>query len=244
MSEEPKIFGVTKVHEDGSCYFVAPTGENLFFQALDEDFMALQQMPTFINLMPGEQRSCIGCHELRNNVPSITRSRPLALAHPPQTLVPQPGDAGPRMVHYATGVQATLDRHCVRCHSGEAPKGRLDLAGVPTEKFNRSHENLINRRLVSYADCRYGSSNFRAVGPLSRGSHLSKLTERIRKAPCKANLTREEFIRIVTWIDSNVPYYGTYRGKRSLRDKDDPEFRLPPRPDEACDRYGSLTSKQ
>jgi len=239
-----KIYGLAKVHKDGSCYFTVPPGENLFFQALDEDFMALQQMPTFINLMPGEQRACIGCHERRRNVPSVARGRPLALAHPPQTLMPQPGDTGPRMVHYATDVQATLDRHCVRCHSGEAPKGRLDLTGVPTEKFNRSHENLINRRLVSYADCRYGSSNFRAVPPLSRGSHLSKLTERIRRAPCKADLTREEFIRIVTWIDSNVPYYGTYRGKRSLRDKDDPEFRLPPRPDEARGRYGCLTSKQ
>jgi len=46
--------------------------------------------------------------------------------------------------------------------------------------------------------------------------------------PCKANLTREEFTRIVTWIDANVPYYGTYRGKRDLQDKDAPNFRLPP----------------
>jgi len=223
-----KIYGVAKVHEDGSCYFTAPPGENLFFQALDENYMALQQMPTFINLMPGENRSCIGCHENRRKAPNMARGMPQAMNHPPQTLAPQPGDTGPRMVHYPTDVQSILDKHCVRCHGGEKPKARLDLTGVPTHKYNRSHENLIRRRLVSFADCRYGSANFRAVPPLTRGSHLSKLTAQIRKEPCKTNLTREEFIRIVTWIDANVPYYGTYRGKRDPKYKDDPDFRPPP----------------
>ncbi len=44
----------------------------------------------------------------------------------------------------------------------------------------------------------------------------------------KADVSREEFIRIVTWIDANAPYYGTYQGKRDLKDKDDPEFRAQP----------------
>ena len=222
-----KIYGLAKVHKDGSCYFTVPPGKNLFFQALDENFMALQQMPTFINLMPGETRSCIGCHERRRNAPS-QRARAVALAHPPQRLIPQPGDTRPRMVDYAVDVQRALDKHCVGCHSGKNAKARLDLTGVPTRKWNRSHENLIGRRLVSYADCRYGSSNFVAVPPLTRGSHLSKLAHQIRKDPCKAKITREEFIRIVTWIDANVPYYGTYRGKRNPWDKDLPDFRMPP----------------
>ena len=223
-----KVYGIVKVHEDGSAYFTVPAEENLFFQALDEDFMALQQMPTFINLMPGERRSCIGCHEPRGMAPSMAHGQPQALKHPPQTLVPQPGDTGPRMVHYNADVQPVLNKHCVGCHGGENPKGRLDLTGVPTEQYNRSYENFINKGLVSYADCRYGRSNFRAVPPLTRGSHLSKLTAQIRQDPCKANLTREEFVKIVTWIDANAPYYGTYRGKRDLKDKDQPDFRPPP----------------
>jgi len=222
-----RIYGVAKVHEDGSVYFTAPSGENIFFQALDEDFMAIQQMPSFINLMPGENRSCAGCHELRKKAPDL-RTRPTAITKKPQTLFPQPGDKGVRMVHYETDVQPVLDKHCVGCHSGKKPKGHLDLTGAPTPKWCRSYENLINKRLVSFADCRYGSSNFNAVGPLQRGSHLSKLTAHLRKAPCKGKITRAEFVRIVTWIDANVPYYGTYRGKRDLRDKDCPDFRLPP----------------
>jgi hypothetical protein len=202
-----------------------PANENLFFRALDDNFMALQQMPTFINLMPGEKRSCGGCHEPRRNAPNTTSVRPLALDQPAQALAPQPGDTGPRMVHYAADVQPALDKHCVGCHSGEIAKGRLDLTDVPTDSYNRSYDKILGWGLVSYADCRYGRSNFLAVPPLTRGSHLSKLVEQIRQDPCKANLTREEFIKIVTWIDANVPYYGTYHGKKEFKDKDQPDFR-------------------
>jgi len=46
--------------------------------------------------------------------------------------------------------------------------------------------------------------------------------------PCKAKITQDEFVRIVTRIDANTPYYGTYRGKRDIQHKNDPDFRLPP----------------
>jgi hypothetical protein len=219
-----KVYGVAKVRQDGSAYFTAPSGENIFFQALDENFMQLQHMATFINIMPGEKRSCIGCHENRKSAP-LAGARPLAMKHPIETLAPQPGDTGPRMVHFASDIQPILNKHCIGCHGPTNPKARLDLTGVPTRTWSRSYENLIGKGLVSYRDCRYGSANFRSEAPLSFGSHLSKLVGRIRKNPCKAKLTREEFIRIVTWIDANSPYYGTYRGKKSIHDKDHPDFR-------------------
>jgi hypothetical protein len=87
----------------------------------------------------------------------------------------------------------------------------------------------MGKGLVSSRQCGFGRSGFRPLPPLSYGSHLSKLAERIRTGdPCKADVSRDEFIRIVTWIDANAPYYGTYRGKRDLKDKDDPEFRSLP----------------
>ena len=223
-----KVYGVVKVHEDGSAYFKVPAEENLFFQALDEDFMSLQHMASFINLMPGEQRSCIGCHEHRRRAPGLARTRSVAMNHPAQAIVPQPGDTGPRMVHFDADVQPVLDRNCVSCHSGKGAKGNLDLAGVPTGRYSRSYNNLIGGNLISYRECGYGSAHFRAVPPLTHGSHLSKLVGQISKAPCKSDLTREEFIKIVTWIDANVPFYGTYRGRNGIRDKDHPDFRAMP----------------
>jgi hypothetical protein len=223
-----KIYGIARVHEDGSAYFTAPSDQNLLFQALDKDFMALQQMSTFINLMPGEHRSCVGCHEPRKKSPSLATARPTAMRRPAQRLTYQPGDTGPRMVDFVADVQRTIDKHCIKCHSGKNPKGRLDLTGVPAGKFSRSYDNLTGNGLISYRACNSGSAHIEAVPPLTHGSIPSKLIEQIRKAPCKANLTRNEFIRIATWIDANVPYYGTYRGKRNLQDKDHPDFRLLP----------------
>ncbi|MBT3200237.1 MAG: hypothetical protein HN350_09995 [Phycisphaerales bacterium] len=222
-----RVYGIVKVHRDGSVLFTVPAKKNIFFQALDENFMALQHMPTFINIMPGEHRSCIGCHELRRKAPGL-KTRPTAITRKPQTLAPQPGDKGVRMVHYATDIQPILNKRCIACHSGEKPKGRLDLTDVLTRKYNRSYENIIGKGLVNYRDGRYGQAGFLSVPPLTHGSHRSSLVGQIRKDPCKGKLTTAEFVRIVTWIDSNVPYYGTHKGKRDPKDKDAPDFRLTP----------------
>jgi hypothetical protein len=204
-----------------------PAKENIFFQALDEDLMLLQHMPTFINIMPGEKRACIGCHELRRKAPSM-RERPLALNYPAQPLAPQPGDAGPRMIDYAADVQPILDKQCVSCHSGGRPEGRLNLTGLPTATWNCSYENILGRGLVATRDCSFGRSGYRPSPPLTFGSYISRLAEKIRTPPCKAELTPAEFVRITTWIDANSPYYGTYRGKRNIQDKDHPDFRALP----------------
>ena len=82
--------------------------------------------------------------------------------------------------------------------------------------------------LINYRACGYGAAHFRAVPPLTHGSHLSKFVGQIRKDPCKANLTREEFIKIVTWIDANVPYYGTHEGKKNIKWKGKADFRPVP----------------
>jgi len=219
-----KIHGIATVRADGSACFTVPANKNLFFQALDEDYMELQRMRTSVNLMPGEKRSCIGCHELRRKAPKLS-VRPQAVAHRSEALYPQPGDTGPRMVHYAQDVQPILDKHCIGCHGDKAPKGNLDLTGELTKLWNRSYENLSNKRLINHLNGGYGASNVRNTPPLAFGSHRSKLVERIRKDPCKAKLTRNEYIRIVTWIDANAPYYGTHSGKKNLKWKDDADFR-------------------
>jgi len=223
-----KVYGYVKVHEDGSVYFTAPADENLFFQAVDENFMMIQHMPTFINLMPGEQRSCIGCHEPRRDAPAMVSARPMAMENPPQSIQPLPGDTGPRAIHYAADVQPVLDRNCVSCHNEKDRKGNMDFTGELTGMYNRSYERIVQWSLISYMDCRYGRANFRAVPPLTHGSNRSLLPKQIMKAPCKSTITREEFIKIVTWIDANAPYYGTYEGQIDLKYKSEPNFRPMP----------------
>ena len=60
--------------------------------------------------------------------------------------------------------------------------------------------------------------------------------EEYRRAEARAVARRiretvaEEEIRIATWIDANVPYWGSYRGPWQVYEKDRPDFRLLPLP--------------
>jgi hypothetical protein len=214
-----------------------PANKNLYLQALDENYMELHRMRTFINLLPGENRSCVGCHEVRRKTPHLRgKIGPRALNFPVETLSPQPGDTGPRAVHYPLDVQPILDKRYVSCHGGEASKGNLVLTGGPEGLyFNRSYEaltfndKLSKKALVSYLyTSTFGNASVPLEPPLTFGSHRSKMVERIREKPCKAGITQEEFIKIVTWIDANAPFYGTHAGKKNIKWKDDPDFRPMP----------------
>jgi len=222
-----KVHGIAKVHEDGSAAFTVPPNANIFFQALDENFMEIQRMRTFINLMPGENRACIGCHEVRSTAPPVRRRIAAQLA-PVQRLAPQPGETGPRFVHYESDVQPILDKHCIRCHSGAKPKGQLDLSNKLAGLWRVSYVNLIKKDLVGHLDGGFGSANVPIEPPMTFGSHKSTLITQIRKDPCKAGLTRQEFIRIVTWVDANCPFYGTHKGCKGAGGKDRPDFRPVP----------------
>jgi hypothetical protein len=58
-----RVLGTVPIHPDGSCWFRVPSGVALHFQLLDDQHRALQTMRSFVNIMPGETRGCLGCHE-------------------------------------------------------------------------------------------------------------------------------------------------------------------------------------
>ncbi len=232
------LYGIAKVSEDGSACFTVPANENVFFQALDKDYMALQEMATYVNLMQGETRSCIGCHEPRRKAPGIATGRPMAAGHPPQKLMPQPGDSGPRMIDFTADIQPILDKHCVGCHSGKHVKGRPNLVNVPEYKLSHSYINLIKSGTLGYRGT--GSAGNGFVPPLTHGSHAGKLFKMLREGhpsdlstvpgQARVKLSRVETIKMVTWVDANAPYWGVYPGAWQPSDKDRPDFRTLPLP--------------
>ncbi len=224
--------GVVPVELDGSACFVVPAEKNLFFQALDADFMEVQRMRSFVNFRPGETRSCIGCHEPKALAPP--RRTPLALGLPPSHLRPQPGETVPRPIHYPTDVQPILDEHCTECHNPEKAEGELDLSGRLTTFFNRSYEQVMGRKLVACIQEFHGpqpraqKTNVAPLPPRSLGSHASRLIAIVREGHYDCKLSPAEMARLTTWADANAPYYGSYFGRRNLKYRDHPDFRPSP----------------
>jgi hypothetical protein len=217
-----KVWGYAPVSADGSACFRVPANRPIYFMALDAKGRAVQRMRTFTHLMPGETQGCVGCHEPRQQVVAAPR----ALPRQPDTLrPPEWGDAVG--FDYARVVQPVLDAHCVKCHSGVSPAGKVDLCGDATDFFNVSYEMLARGRkrsgeaewdspYVNWIPTYNGmEQNILEVTPLAWGSPRSKLAEVLLRGHADSNgvaratLQTHEVRRVLAWIDLNVPYYGT-----------------------------------
>ena len=127
-SEDPGKFviGTVPVEADGSAHFYCPPGIPVFFQALDEQGMAMQTMRTLTYVWPQQTLSCVGCHESRQMAPMAGGTRPTAFLRQPSKITPGPDGAWP--LRFDKLVQPALDRHCVSCHRTDSGKGRPPLS--------------------------------------------------------------------------------------------------------------------
>ncbi|MBN2291356.1 MAG: discoidin domain-containing protein, partial [Pirellulales bacterium] len=82
-----QVLGTVPVESDGSAHFRVPVDKPVYFQLLDENFMELRRMRSFISFQPGEVRGCVGCHESRAAAPP-PKTGLLALQREPS--IPQP----------------------------------------------------------------------------------------------------------------------------------------------------------
>jgi mono/diheme cytochrome c family protein len=136
-------YGIVPVEDDGSANFLVPADRNIYFQVLDEHYLAIQTERTYVNYQPGEHRSCVGCHERARTGATAGLSVSKALKRPPSLPAAQPGEAaGKKVFDYERQIQPIWNAHCVRCHDEKAAVG-LNLTGGLTELHNVSYENLL-----------------------------------------------------------------------------------------------------
>lgn len=215
-----RILGDAPVADDGSVYVEVPADRFIYFQLLDRDKMMVQSMRSGATLMPGERAGCVGCHERRlEGTPYAAPSLPMALHRAPSRLEPWYGP--PREFNYLTEVQPVFDRHCVTCHDYGKPAGKtLNLAGDLGLVFNTSYLDLHLKSALRWApDPPEGPKQIikvihdgppEVLPPYAWGSHRSRLIDLLRQGHYDVKLTADELARIVTWIDVNAPYYGSY----------------------------------
>ena len=118
---------------------------NIYFQALDENYLAVQTERTYVHYMPGETRSCIGCHETPNQTHPPDRTVvPLAMLRcAVDALRPAGRDRRRKLFDYDRQIQPIWDKHCVECHDDEKSEGGLNLCGDPEGVYSVSYNNLI-----------------------------------------------------------------------------------------------------
>lgn len=220
------VLGTVPVEEDGSAHFIVPAKLQLFFQALDASGLAVQSMRSGTHFQPGEELSCRGCHEPKNQAPAPLKSVPLAMKRPPSRLRPDVDGTNP--FSYPRLVQPVLNKYCVECHKKNPDKApRLDSELVVMR--GKAYMDLNTTYYASYASLapKLGFYDYgRTEGETHRttpgkfGAIGSKLYPMLAKGHNNVKLTPEDMHRITVWLDSCSMFYGVYEkegGEAQLR---------------------------
>jgi len=225
---DPKILiGDAKIHADGSVFFKTEARRPLYFMLLDENGRMIQTMRSWTTLQPGENASCIGCHEPKNSVPSASARPTLAMAAGAQVLAPINGPS--RGFSFTREVQPILNQHCIRCHDGKEEK-KPDLSALavhdqgakrawlqsylaltharPDDKNNQTRwRGDADNKVLNWISA---GSTVKLLPPYSSGSNKSALfTERLDKGHCKT-ITAAEIRVLAMWVDLGVPFCEDY----------------------------------
>jgi hypothetical protein len=203
--------GTVPVEADGSAYFEAPPGKEFYFQALDQQGLAVQSMRSGTYVHSGEQMVCQGCHERKRQAPTRMSLVPMAMQRPPSVIEPDVEGSNP--FNYVRLVQDVLDRNCVDCHQQE--KG-LDLRGTidGPHGWTRSYTNLAEK-YGFYFHVTNGSINSGVHGGARTtagqfGARASKLLTYLGPEHYGVELSDADLHRITLWLDCNSEFYGAY----------------------------------
>jgi hypothetical protein len=218
------VLGTVPVEADGSAQFVVPARRELFFQALDEDGLAVTSMRSGTQFQPGEKATCQGCHEPRHKAPA-TRSTALAMQRDPSRL--QPDVDGTNPFSYPRLVQPVLDKYCVDCHAkpeNKAPSLAATLVKFPSgwqpTQYYASYLNLAPKfGFYSYVGYEgkgvndpvlWADPKFNQTLPGQFGARWSKLHAILTKGHYDVRLPPDAMHRITVWLDSCSLFYGVY----------------------------------
>jgi len=215
-----RVLGTVPVNEDGSAKFRIPANMPVSMQPLDSEGKALQLMRSWMTAMPGEVVQCAGCHEQQNSAPPAAAT--MALKRPPDEIQPWHGPL--RGFSYAREVQPVIDKYCVGCHNGEPRKDGskiCDLRGTVkltdwrsvTPGNGGAHAGKFS---VGYAELhrfvrRPGiESDYHMLEPMEFHADTTQLVQMLQQGHHGVKLDAEAWDRLITWIDLNCPYHGTW----------------------------------
>jgi formylglycine-generating enzyme required for sulfatase activity len=209
-----RTLGTVPVEPDGSAYFRVPANTPISVQPLDGEGKALQLMRSWFTGMRGETVSCVGCHESQNSTPP--QKRGAALDREPSEIAYWHGQQ--RGYNFDRELQPTLDKYCAGCHDGNSDipnfKERAHITdytsvfhngGVDAGHFSVSYANL--HRYVRRPGL---ESDYHMLTPMEFHSDSTELVQILSKGHHNVHLDADSWDRLITWIDFNAPFNGTW----------------------------------
>ena len=209
-----RILGTVPVEQDGSANFRVPSCTPVALQPLDSEGKALALMRSWMTGAPGEVVSCTGCHE-KQNTAGTAASTPQAFRRAPSAVKPWYGPA--RGFSFEREVQPVLDAYCVSCHNTAAPTGgqpTFDLSARPAERIPSAFQMHFS---PSYMELRRWvhtptlESDAHLLPPRAFHADTSALIQILRDGHYGVRLNEEAWDRLITWIDLNAPFHGSWR---------------------------------
>jgi len=208
-----RILGTVPVNEDGSAYLELPAMRSFFFVALDKEGKPVKRMHSFTTLMPGENASCIGCHEERTMTPTAQDRLQMMNAMRSDPSVPKKLEGIPEVFDYFRDIVPILDRHCLECHNDYRRDG-----GVSMDSDLRPGEFVESYAYLSWKGW-FGDNRNRPMSnfkPYEIGSSASRLMELVdsdhpdAEGKPRTKITPEEKRLIRFWLEAGANYAGTY----------------------------------
>ncbi|NQT40101.1 MAG: hypothetical protein HQ581_21595 [Planctomycetes bacterium] len=201
------VLGTVPIEADGSAYFEAPVGKALSFQILDDKGMAVQLMRSITYVHPGEQMTCVGCHESKWESPPIAPG-PIAMQWPPSKIEPEVGGVEP--VNFYRLVKPVLDKHCTACHLSKKVAPDMSYNSLEPYAFYTAGGTVrAGGGFGAFTWARHGGS--RSI-PMKHGAYGAILYQGgyLGNSHYDVNMSAEELRRITLWLDCNSMEMGVY----------------------------------
>ena len=209
-----RILGTIPVEADGSAHFRVPAMRSIYFSLLDKDDRCIKQMRSFTTVQPGENVTCIGCHEERTITPASVLSKASvleALKRGPSDIWPFAGV--PDILDFPRDIQPVLDRHCIECHNPDRRDGGVDLCGDHGPVYSMAYYNLyLNWEIKdTVGDPRHGTGQQHGNDPpWVTYSFASDLMKKVDGSHYDVDIPDHERQLLRLWIDTGAAYPGTY----------------------------------
>ncbi len=249
--------GVVPVEKDGSVYFKAPVEKAIYFQLLDENGMAVQSMRSVTYVHPGEQMSCVGCHESKWDAVRST-ARPMAMRRPPSEVEPEFKDL--RLFSFHRHVRPVFEKKCVGCHNEKKKEAEVAAqaaqaavaADAEVKPAVKAEVKKVKQKTSGPTDMAYqrlepymfylghGQYNRMHGGTRIKPGKFGAMFSRMGKALLNENhqesmkegkFTEEDLRAIIMWLDLNSNELVAYKDVEAQKQGEIvwPEFDVDPK---------------